>query len=101
MSIFETLILRRALYDINAQPNLFHKSFLRFMKNPPIDFSFDLYAYYIAKKENYKVVRFPVYFGKRLYGHSAWDFGLSSKIKFIKRTIKFTFELKNILRVLK
>ncbi|MDP2925240.1 MAG: glycosyltransferase family 2 protein [Nanoarchaeota archaeon] len=97
MSIFETLVLKKFLYDINAQPNIFHKDFLRLIKNPPEDFSFDLYAYYLAKSNGYIVIRFPVYFGKRLHGHSAWNFGFKSRFKLIKRTINFTFKLKKIL----
>lgn len=98
MSIFETLILGKFLYDINAQPNLFHKSFLFLLKNPPKDFAFDLYAYYIARKNNYKIIRFPVFFSQRVHGKSAWNTGWKSRIKFIKRTIKFSFEMKKSLK---
>ncbi|MDP1729341.1 MAG: glycosyltransferase family 2 protein [archaeon] len=98
MSLFETIILGKSMYDINAQPNLFHKSFLKFMKKPPQDFSFDLYAYYLAKKNKYNIKRFEVLFPKRIHGHSAWNFGFKSKIKFIKRTIDFTIKLKGKLK---
>jgi len=98
MSVFETLILGKGLYDINAQPNIFHRSLLEKMKNPPSNFSFDLYVYYLAKKNKYKVIRFPVFFGKRIFGESAWNTGWKARIKFIKRTIKFTFELKKKLK---
>lgn len=98
MSILGTLYLGKLLFDINAQPNLFHKSFLTLMKNPPNDFSFDLYSYYIAKKFKYKIVRFPVYFGKRIYGKSAWNSGINARMKFIKRTLAFTFKLKKQLK---
>ncbi len=98
MSAFETLVLRKPLYDINAQPNIFHKSLLEKMKNPPEDFSFDLYVYYLAKIHKYKVKRFPVFFGERIHGESAWNTGWKARIKFIKRTIKFTFELKKMLK---
>lgn len=98
MSLFETLVLRKIMYDINAQPNMFHRSFLTVMKNPPADFSFDLYAYYLAKKKDFQIKRFLVYFGKRIYGESKWNYSLSSKIKFIKRTISFTFKLKKLLK---
>ncbi len=94
MSLFETCLLVTRLWDINAQPNVFHRSFLNLMNEPPKDFAFDLYAYYVARKNKYEVVRFPVYFGKRLHGHSAWNFGFASRLKFIKRTIKFSLELK-------
>jgi glycosyltransferase involved in cell wall biosynthesis len=98
MSIFETLILRKRMYDINAQPNIFHRSLLSKMKSPPLDFSFDLYVYYLAKFNKYKVRRFPVFFGKRIFGESKWNTGWKARIKFIKRTIKFTFELKKRLK---
>ena len=98
MSIFETLVLSKLFYDVNAQPNLFHRSFFNKMKNSPKDFSFDLYAYYLAKKERYKIIRFPVFFGRRIHGHSVWNFGFISRARFIKRTIKFTSELKKSLR---
>lgn len=94
MSIFETLILGKFMYDINAQPNIFHKSLLLSLKNPPKDFAFDLYVYFIAKKMKYKIIRFPVIFGKRIFGESAWNTGWKARIKFIKRTINFTFKLK-------
>lgn len=98
MSVFETIILRRGLYDINAQPNLFHKTFLNRVKNPPKDFSFDLYFYYIAKKLAYRIIRFPVLFPKRIHGQSHWNTTIKEKWKFIKRTIDFTFRLKKELK---
>jgi polyisoprenyl-phosphate glycosyltransferase len=94
MSIFETFILKTFLYDINAQPNIFHKSFLKLIKNPPKDFAFDLYTYYLAKKNGYNIIRFPVYYGKRIFGESKWNTGWKARIRFIKRTINFTFELR-------
>ena len=94
MSIFATIFLKKFLYDINAQPNLFHRSFLRLVKEPPKDFSFDLYFFYLAKINGYNCIRFPVFFGKRLYGNSKWNFGIKSRIKFIKRTIIFILNLK-------
>lgn len=98
MSIFETLILGKGLYDINAQPNIFHRSLLEKMNDPPLDFSFDLYVYYTAKVNKYNIERFPVSFGKRIFGESKWNTGWKARIKFIKRTIRFTFELKKKLK---
>jgi polyisoprenyl-phosphate glycosyltransferase len=98
MSIFETLVLRKPLYDINAQPNLFHRSFLKKAKNLPQEFSFDLYMYYMARRARLKIVRFPVHFGKRIFGESSWNTGWKARIKFIRRTISFTFKMKKKLR---
>lgn len=94
MSLFETLYLKKRLWDINAQPTIFHKNFFAKWHNPPHDFSLDLYALYMAKKFGLKVERFNVLFPKRIYGKSSWNTGIASKIKLIKRTIKFSVALK-------
>ena len=94
MSIFESLLLRTTLWDINAQPNLFSRAFFESWENPPHDFSLDLYVYYLAKHKGLKVHRFPVFFGKRAHGVSHWNVNWAAKMKFIRRTIDFSFELK-------
>lgn len=94
MSLFETLYLHQKLYDINAQPNIFPKVFFDSWENPPYDFSLDLYALYMARRKNLRVIRFPVLFPERIYGESKWNTGLKAKWKFIKRTIDFSVKLK-------
>ncbi len=94
MSVFETLLFQKVLIDINAQPNIFPASFLKTWINPPKDFSLDLYSLYMAKKEGLRVVRFPVDFNKRIAGASSWNINWRSKIKFIKRTLSFSFKLR-------
>jgi len=98
MSIFESLYLRTRLFDINAQPNIFHRSFFESWKNAPGDFSLDLYAFYCAKRATISVKRIPVHFPKRIHGTSTWNTGLSSKWKFIKRTVAFSMMLKRKLK---
>lgn len=94
MGVFETLYLGTPLFEINAQPNIFHRSFFANWKNPPEDFSLDLYSLYIAKKHNLKIIRFTVPFLKRVHGESKWNTGLLAKWKFIKRTLQFSASLK-------
>ena len=94
MSIFETLLLRTRLWDINAQPNMFSRAFFESWDNPPHDFSLDLYAYFTARSQNLPVYRFPVEFGQRAHGTSHWNINWAAKMKFIRRTIDFSFELK-------
>ena len=94
MSIFESILLGTKLWDINAQPTIFSKGFFHSLKNPPNDFSLDLYFYYKAIQSNLKIYRFPVLFGERMYGISSWNIGFRSKIKFIRRTINYSFKLK-------
>ncbi|NOU87919.1 glycosyltransferase [Paenibacillus sp. LMG 31460] len=94
MSIFETIFMKKNLFDINAQPNVFHRSFYKSWNNPPHDFSLDLYALYIAKKNGLNVIRFDVIFPNRIHGQSSWNTGLASKWKFIKRTLQYSIKLK-------
>jgi len=94
MSVFETLYMRTILWDINAQPNLFHRNFFKSLDNIPKDFSLDLYFLFMAKKKGLNIIRFDVIFPPRIHGVSSWNVGLSSRWKFIKRTINFSTKLK-------
>lgn len=94
MGVFETMYMGEKMNDINAQPNIFPKIFLDTWKNPPHDFSLDLYAAYVAKKQGIEVIRFPVLFPERIHGESKWNTGMKAKWKFIKRTMKFSKNLK-------
>ena len=95
MSLFETIYLSTKLWDINAQPNIFHRSFFESIKdNCPKDFSLDLYFLYMAKKKKLNIIRFDVMFPDRIKGGSTWNIGIASKLKFIKRTVQFSRKLK-------
>lgn len=98
MSFFETLYLKSFLWDINAQPTLFRRSFFESWSNPPSDFSLDLYALYSARRHGLKIIRFPVSFPPRIHGESSWNTGLEAKWKFIKRTMEFSVKLKKGLK---
>jgi glycosyltransferase involved in cell wall biosynthesis len=94
MSLFETLLLAKPMWDINAQPTMFPRGFFDQWSSPPDDFSLDLYAYYQAKTKGLKVYRFAVKFGERAHGVSHWNVNWSAKWKFIRRTIAFSIQLK-------
>ncbi len=99
MSFFETLYLGKGLWDINAQPNIFHRSFFdKWQSSAPDDFSLDLYVLFMAKHLGVDVIRFDVAFPERIHGESNWNTGLASKWKFIKRTVEFSIELKKELK---
>lgn len=95
MSLFETVYLNTYLWDINAQPNLFPRRFFESLKNPPHDFSLDLYVLYMAQIQGLYIERMPVIFPPRIHGQSSWNTGLTSKWKFIKRTVNFSLRLKS------
>jgi glycosyltransferase involved in cell wall biosynthesis len=93
MSVFETVLLRTCLNDINAQPTMFSRRFFESWVEPPHDFSLDLYAYYTARKAGLKIRRFPVRFGERAHGVSHWNVNWKAKWKFIRRTIDYSLRL--------
>jgi glycosyltransferase involved in cell wall biosynthesis len=97
MSLFETLLLRRPLWDINAQPTMFSKEFFTTWQDPPNDFSLDLYAYFKARESDLRIARFPVKFGERAHGVSHWNISWSAKWKFIRRTVDFSLRLRGAL----
>lgn len=95
MSLYESLYFKKKLWDINAQPNIFPKTFFDALTFFPDDFSLDLYMYVMAKENGLLVERFDVLFTDRLHGVSKWnDQTLKSKWKFIKRTLTFSKLLK-------
>ncbi len=98
MSTFETVLFWLPLWDINGQPNIFPRAFFETWQDPPKDFSLDLFAYVMAIKQRLAVRRFPVEFGERAHGASHWNVDWSSKAKFIKRTLDFSFRLNRELR---
>ncbi|WP_394392552.1 glycosyltransferase family 2 protein [Shewanella woodyi] len=93
MSICELFLHQIWLWDINAQPTLFHRKFYESWQSPPNDFSLDLYAFFLAKK-SHKIKRIPVTFSDRKYGQSNWNINWRQKLKFIKRTLDFSLSLK-------
>jgi glycosyltransferase involved in cell wall biosynthesis len=98
MSAFETALLRRPLWDINAQPTLFPASFFAGWVDPPTDFSLDLYAYHRAVDRGLQVQRLPVSFGARQHGVSSWNVDWRSKGKFIRRTTTYSLALRRALK---
>lgn len=94
MSLFETVLLGKPLWDINAQPTMFTRQFFDTWTAPPHDFSLDLYAYYEARRQGLAVHRFPVHFGDRAHGVSHWNVNWAAKRKFIRRTVDFSLQLR-------
>lgn len=93
MAAFERVVLGTSLWDINAQPNIFHREFFESWLSPPHDFSLDLYAYYKAVQNGLQVHRFPVYFGPRLSGEGHNE-TLSAKLRYSQRVVSYSWRLK-------
>jgi polyisoprenyl-phosphate glycosyltransferase len=94
MSIFETVFMRQRMWDINAQPTLMSRELYSAWRSPPIDFSLDLFAYYEAKVGKAEIKRIPVHFGPRAFGESHWNNGIISRLKFIRRTLSYSWNLR-------
>lgn len=98
MGLFESVLFGSRLEEVNAQPTLFTKNFFERWQNPPINFSLDLYALVMAVRNGLRIQRLRVEFLPRQFGQSKWNMGFRSRLKFIKRTVKYSFELKKALR---
>ena len=48
MTCLTFLLFGKKINDINAQPKIFKRSMLKFINNPPIDFSYDIYFLLVA-----------------------------------------------------
>jgi len=94
MGIYSSIILNKWMYDINAQPKIFHRSFLEEFENPPLDFSLDLYLIYFFKSKKIDVNSFPVLFNKRKYGEAKGGGTFKGKYNLIIRTLKYIHKLK-------
>ncbi len=97
MALFEFFVLGVKMWDINAQPNIFSRSFFESWKHPPHDFSLDLFAYTSAVKRGIGLKRIPVYFPARKAGIGSND-TLKKKIQFSIRTLKFSLTMRTLFR---
>lgn len=98
MSCFESLLFKTKLWDINAQPTMFSRSFYKTWVEPPKDFSLDLYVYVLAQKQHLQVRRFPIQQRHRIAGVSSWNTGIFSRIKLAKSVIEYSKTLQKSLQ---
>jgi glycosyltransferase involved in cell wall biosynthesis len=93
MGLYCSIVLRKWFYDINAQPKVFHRKFLKKFKNPPKDFSLDLFVLHFFKTNKIKIRSFPVSFDKRKFGEAKGGGTFRGKLKLIKRTLIYVNKL--------
>lgn len=96
MSVFESLLFRMRLREINAQPTIFSSSLRSVILDGPDDFGLDLFAIISSKSRGYSEIRIPVVFEPRVFGQSKWNTSFRSRAHFIARTIIFSFDLYRI-----
>jgi len=95
LQIFSFIILGTRFDDINGQPKVFDKLLIDKMNNHPLEFSFDTYVQYIAKKNGYTVNSIPVDFKDRKFGTSSWA------TSFINRIITILHYMRDIVKMRK
>lgn len=96
MQLVTFFVLKYYLDDINAQPKLFSRKFYEefIKKKAPHDFSLDLFLLLKAKQNNIKIKDFPVFFNKRMHGEAKGGGSFKTRIKLIKRTLSYIFEMR-------
>tara|TARA_A100001015_G_C15036888_1_gene736893 strand:+ start:1773 stop:2477 length:705 start_codon:yes stop_codon:yes gene_type:complete len=93
MSLICSITFKKIIFDINAQPNIFPKKFFSSWKNPPDHFGLDTYCYCMAIKNNLEILKFNVFFGKRIAGVAHLN-NLQAKIKYSVNAYKYILHLK-------
>jgi glycosyltransferase involved in cell wall biosynthesis len=102
MAKFASGVFKLNLSEINAQPKLFEKDFFDEIEaNAPYDFSLDLYFMVMAKMKGVSIYNFPVVFAKRIAGEAKGGSGssLMTRLKIIKRSIRYIFELNRNIKI--
>ncbi|MEM1105712.1 MAG: glycosyltransferase family 2 protein [Pseudomonadota bacterium] len=94
MSGVQSLLTGRLLRDVNAQPNLMHRSIVDAWRNPPTDSSFDLFALAEAKRRRLKVARIPVLCPERLDGEARAKLDWRATRDVIQRTLGDSLRLR-------
>ena len=94
MSIVASLLFGNKLNDINAQPKIFSRQFLSLLKNPPNDFSLDVYLMAVAIQNQYKIIEYPVSWEQRIAGEAKGGGSIKAKIRITIQTLKCILNLK-------
>ena len=94
MSIISSIAFNIKLSDINAQPKMFPRNFIKYINNAPKDFSLDLFILVQAVKKNYTILEYPVIFKNRNYGVSKGGGSFIGKVKLTLRTLSYINRLR-------
>jgi glycosyltransferase involved in cell wall biosynthesis len=93
MEIVALLLLRTWLTEINAQPKVFDARLLEYLTAPPVDFNFDVYVLYQARRHGWRIATIDVDFPPRRHGQSNWAATWRSKRRTILRSMRYMFQL--------
>ncbi|MBI1860394.1 MAG: glycosyltransferase [Deltaproteobacteria bacterium] len=94
--VFEFLsrvILGMRCHEVNAQPKVFRREFLKELKAPPPHFGFDLYALYRASRAGFRQEIIPVSFPPRISGVSHWAHHFFQRYRTVLSMVRFMGQL--------
>ena len=89
-----TTIFFRKYTEINAQPKIFHKDFLKELQNPPLNTNLDFYILHQAKKDKKKVINILVDFPDRKHGQSKVFSSLLARVRVIRSFFTYLVKLR-------
>lgn len=92
MALISSFFLKVKMTDINAQPKIFHRRFIKMISNGPNDFNLDLFVYSKLLKVGLNEVNISVYFKKRKYGIAKGGGSILGKISLSLKTLKYIFK---------
>ncbi|MDA0323524.1 MAG: glycosyltransferase family 2 protein [Verrucomicrobia bacterium] len=98
MAVISSMALGTRLEDINAQPKMFHRSFLEHLETPPDDFALDLFLLFQAQRKGFRILEQPVIFSDRMHGEAKGGGTMKGKIKLMRRTWGYIMQLRRKIR---
>lgn len=98
MGWYASYSLGSPLFDVNAQPKVFHRTLLDKMNQAPNDFTLDLYLLFLANQLKLDIRTVDVRFEVRSAGEAKGGGTLAGKYKLSKRTLS---QISNLRRSLK
>ena len=72
---------------------------INFLKNPPLDFSLDIYLMVVAIQNHYKIIEYPVIWDERVAGEAKGGGSIKAKFRLIIQTLKCILALKKNFKV--
>lgn len=98
MGLVSSVALGGSYFDVNAQPKIFPRRYQDDVLTGPDDFSLDLFLLWLMNKAELKQVTIPVNFGERVAGEVKGGGSMKGKLKLIRRTFTYIFELRSSLK---
>lgn len=100
-ALFSTCLFKHKMVDVASVPSLFSRSLIekKGIEAMPNDFSIDIYIYWEAVRQGYRVIRPMVSVLPRKNGGSTWNRGMKSRIRQSCVIIKDSIKIKRGVKI--